>query len=139
MQKKICTPKEQIIQTTYMTTIKQTYSMHIIYTVNNNTTLYTLQQQGQRKPQIQLQIIPFYTYFITIIIIIIIEAVAMTWLIKETLATGLTKPGEVGNFFALVSMKSPNFCQKAKFKSPCQSFQVCIFFTNNHTFSSIFT
>jgi hypothetical protein len=28
---------------------------------------------------------------------------------------GLTKPGEVGNFFALVSMKSPNFCQKAKF------------------------
>jgi hypothetical protein len=37
-----------------------------------------LQQQGQRKPQIQLQIIPFYTYFITIIIIIIIEAVAMT-------------------------------------------------------------
>ena len=51
--------------------------MHIIYTVNN-TTLYTLQQQGQRKPQIQLQIIPFYTYFITIIIIIIIEAVAMT-------------------------------------------------------------
>ena len=94
--------------------------MHIKYTVNN-TTLYTLQQQGQRKPQIQLQIIPFYTYFITIIIIIIIEAVAMTWLIKETLATGLTKPGEVGNFFALVSMKSPNFCQKVKFQSPCQS------------------
>jgi hypothetical protein len=29
--------------------------------------------------------------------------------------TGLTKPGEVGDFFALVSMKSPNFCQKAKF------------------------
>ena len=29
--------------------------------------------------------------------------------------SGLTKPGEVGNFFALVSMKSPNFCQKAKF------------------------
>jgi hypothetical protein len=28
---------------------------------------------------------------------------------------GLTKPGEVGDFFALVSMKSPNFCQKAKF------------------------
>jgi hypothetical protein len=28
--------------------------------------------------------------------------------------TGLTKPGEVGDFFALVSMKSPNFCQKAK-------------------------
>ena len=27
----------------------------------------------------------------------------------------LTKPGEVGDFFALVSMKSPNFCQKAKF------------------------
>jgi hypothetical protein len=39
----------------------------------------------------------------------------------------------------LVSMKSPNFCQKAKFQSPCQSFQVRIFFTNNHTFSSIFT
>jgi hypothetical protein len=48
---------------------------------------------------------------------------------------GLTKPGEVGDFFALVSMKSPNFCQKAKF----QSFQVSIFFTNNHTSSSIFT
>jgi hypothetical protein len=31
------------------------------------------------------------------------------------LASGLTKPGEVGDFFALVSMKSPNFCQKAKF------------------------
>jgi hypothetical protein len=52
---------------------------------------------------------------------------------------GLTKPGEVGDFFALVSMKSPNFCQKAKFHSPYQSFQVRIFFTNNHTFSSIFT
>ena len=33
----------------------------------------------------------------------------------DTYLTGLTKPGEVGNFFALVSMKSPNFCQKAKF------------------------
>ena len=29
--------------------------------------------------------------------------------------SGLTKPGEVGDFFALVSMKSPIFCQKAKF------------------------
>jgi hypothetical protein len=29
--------------------------------------------------------------------------------------SGITKPGKVGNFFALVSMKSPNFCQKAKF------------------------
>ena len=29
--------------------------------------------------------------------------------------TKLTKPGKVGDFFALVSMKSPNFCQKAKF------------------------
>jgi hypothetical protein len=47
-------PKEQIIQTTQKITIKQTYSIHIIYTVNN-TTLYTLQQQGQRKTQIQLQ------------------------------------------------------------------------------------
>jgi hypothetical protein len=28
---------------------------------------------------------------------------------------GLTKPGEVGDFFTLVSMKSSNFCQKAKF------------------------
>ena len=27
----------------------------------------------------------------------------------------LAKPGKVGDFFALVSMKSPNFCQKAKF------------------------
>jgi len=25
---------------------------------------------------------------------------------------GLTKPGEVGDFFTLVSMKSSNFCQK---------------------------
>jgi hypothetical protein len=78
LRKKICAPKEQIIKTTHKTTIKQTYSIHILDTVNN-TTLYTLQQQGQRKPQIQLKIIPFYTYFITIIIIIIIiEAVAMT-------------------------------------------------------------
>jgi hypothetical protein len=30
-------------------------------------------------------------------------------------SAGLTKPGEVGDFFALFSMKSPNFCQKAKF------------------------
>jgi hypothetical protein len=29
--------------------------------------------------------------------------------------TGLTKPGEVGDFFALFSMKSPNFCQKVEF------------------------
>jgi len=29
--------------------------------------------------------------------------------------SGLTKPGEVGDFFALVSVKSPNFCQKVKF------------------------
>ena len=65
------------MQTTHKTTIKQTYSIHIIYTVNN-TTLYTLQQQGQRKPQIQLQIITFYTYVIRTIIIIIVEAVAMT-------------------------------------------------------------
>jgi hypothetical protein len=28
----------------------------------------------------------------------------------------VTKPGEVGDFFALVSMKSPNFSQKAKFR-----------------------
>ena len=28
--------------------------------------------------------------------------------------SGLTKPGKVGDFIALVSMKSPNFCQKAK-------------------------
>ena len=31
------------------------------------------------------------------------------------LQSGLIKPGEVGDFFALVSMKSPNFCQKVKF------------------------
>ena len=30
-------------------------------------------------------------------------------------SSGLTKPGEVGHFFALISMKSPNVCQKAKF------------------------
>ena len=34
---------------------------------------------------------------------------------KQLLNAGLIKPGEVGDFFALVSMKSPNFCQKAKF------------------------
>jgi hypothetical protein len=34
---------------------------------------------------------------------------------NEYCVAGLTKPGEVGDFFALVSMKSPNFCQKAKF------------------------
>ena len=34
---------------------------------------------------------------------------------NQLLNAGLTKPGEVGDFFALVSMKSPNFCQKAKF------------------------
>ena len=33
----------------------------------------------------------------------------------QVLLPGLTKPGEVGDFFALVSTKSPNFCQKAKF------------------------
>jgi hypothetical protein len=33
-------------------------------------------------------------------------------------SAGLTKPGEMGDFFALVSMKSPNLCQKAKFQSP---------------------
>ena len=31
------------------------------------------------------------------------------------LVTGFIKPGEVGDAFALVSMKSPNFCQKPKF------------------------
>jgi hypothetical protein len=36
--------------------------------------------------------------------------------------SGLTKPGEVGDFFALVSIKSPNFGQKSKFQSPCQYF-----------------
>jgi hypothetical protein len=58
---------------------------------------------------------------------------------KYCATQGSPNQGEVGDFFALVSMKSPNFCQKAKFKSPFQSFQVRIFFTNNHTFSSIFT
>jgi hypothetical protein len=33
---------------------------------------------------------------------------------SEVLISGLAKPGEVGDFFALVSMKSPNFCQKAE-------------------------
>ena len=40
---------------------------------------------------------------------------------------GLTKPGEVGNFFILVLMKSPYSCHKANFQSPCQSLEVCIF------------
>jgi hypothetical protein len=31
--------------------------------------------------------------------------------INQPTISGLTKPGEVGDFFALVSMKSPNFCQ----------------------------
>jgi hypothetical protein len=51
---------------------------------------------------------------------------------------GLTKPGEVGDFFAMVSISVVQFLSKSKFQS-CQSFQVRIFFTNNHTFSSIFT
>jgi hypothetical protein len=34
---------------------------------------------------------------------------------RRRFESGLTKPGEVGDFFALVSMMSPNFCQKAKF------------------------
>ena len=34
---------------------------------------------------------------------------------QEIYSAGLTKPGEVGNLFALISMKSPNFCQNAKF------------------------
>ena len=28
---------------------------------------------------------------------------------------GLTKPGEMGDFFVLVSMKSPNICEKGEF------------------------
>jgi hypothetical protein len=36
-------------------------------------------------------------------------------LLNAVCIAGLTKPGEVGDFFALVSMKSSNFCQKAKF------------------------
>ena len=36
-------------------------------------------------------------------------------LLRGRMVSGLTKPGEVGDFFTLVSMKSPNFCQKAKF------------------------
>ena len=32
-----------------------------------------------------------------------------------TCISGLTKPGKVGEFFALVSMKSSNFSQEAKF------------------------
>jgi len=35
--------------------------------------------------------------------------------ITNDVTAGLTKPGDVGDFVALVSMKSPNFCQKAKF------------------------
>jgi hypothetical protein len=45
-----------------------------------------------------------------------------------------SKPGEVGDFFALVSMKSLNSCQSEVLVT-----LVSIFFTNNHTFSSIFT
>jgi hypothetical protein len=59
---------------------------------------------------------------------VILEEGAYLWVskkkIKKSLPTdpnfedhaiGNTKPGKVGDFFALVSMKSPNFCQKAKF------------------------
>ena len=35
--------------------------------------------------------------------------------VGKRLVSWLTKPGEVGDFFALVSIKSPNFCQKKKF------------------------
>jgi hypothetical protein len=42
--------------------------------------------------------------------------VTETGLLEEiTTPSGLTKPDEVGDFFALVSMKSSNFCQKVKF------------------------
>jgi hypothetical protein len=34
---------------------------------------------------------------------------------KEQPTMGKPKPGEVGDFFTLISMKSPNFSQKAKF------------------------
>jgi hypothetical protein len=34
---------------------------------------------------------------------------------KYCATQGSPNQGEVGDFFALVSMKSPNFCQKAKF------------------------
>jgi hypothetical protein len=33
-------------------------------------------------------------------------------------STGLTKPGEVGDFFALVSMKSPISVEKRSFSRP---------------------
>jgi hypothetical protein len=40
-----------------------------------------------------------------------------TYIAAVVLYAGLTKPGKMGDFFALVSMKSPNFSQKAKFIS----------------------
>jgi hypothetical protein len=43
-------------------------------------------------------------------------------MVLYTYKSGLTKPGKVGDFFALVSMKSPNFCQKGKFLSPLSVF-----------------
>jgi hypothetical protein len=41
----------------------------------------------------------------------------------------------MGDFFALVSMKSPNFCQKAKFQSPLSVFSSPYFF---HQYSYFF-
>jgi len=59
--------------------------------------------------------------------------------IQPSYQTGLTKPDKVGNFFALVLLKSPYSQQKAK--SSCQSLYKNVsqyFFSNNHAFYSIF-
>jgi hypothetical protein len=59
--------------------------------------------------------ISFSKYYRYILAVIIIGRENWSTQRKQTTSQGSSKPGEVGNFFALVSMKSPNFCQKAKF------------------------
>ena len=54
--------------------------------------------------------------------------------------TGLTKPSKVGDFFTLVSLKSPYSCHKWSFSCTVSlGSQYMYFFTKNHNFSSIFT
>ena len=52
-------------QDNHQTDILNTYHIHVY---RYNTTHYTLQQQGQSKPQIQLQIIPIKTRGIKLVL-----------------------------------------------------------------------
>jgi hypothetical protein len=54
-----------------------------------------------------------YVFKLTLLFLL----VTSQFVLRQIDWSGLTKPGEMGDFFILVSMKSPNFCQKAKFQS----------------------